>query len=45
MRYGCEVLREGIEKDKWWTIKEPFGNVVLITSFVFFENTCGWKNM
>ena len=23
----------------------PFGNVVLVTLFVFFENTCGWKSV
>ena len=26
-------------------IRGPFGNVVLVTLFVFFENKCGWKSM
>ena len=29
----------------WLLIKGPFGNVVLVTLFVFFGNTCGWKNV
>ena len=27
------------------TIKGPFGNIVLVTLFVFFENMCGWKSV
>ena len=26
-------------------IIDPFGNVVLVTLFLFFENTCGWKSV
>jgi len=33
--YGC-----GDDNDKG-----PFGNVVLVTLFEFFGNTCGWKSV
>jgi len=26
-------------------IKSSFGNVVLVTLFIFFGNTCGWKSV